>query len=98
MGGGECCRAFGIANAGRVKGQDLGSRLPHAPQTIRIRLAWTIALLCTGPPSVRLARSKSFLGGGSAGGKLGGRDGTYGPRDEGLPLPAAVVLLTPSLI
>jgi len=95
MGGGECCRASGIGNAALV-GAELWSvdyRMPpdHPyPAGLDDCLAAYRALLAHHRPE------DIIVGGASAGGNLAAAM-ILRARDEGLPLPAAVLLLSPEL-
>jgi acetyl esterase/lipase len=95
MGGGECCRVMGL-NAIHYSGVQtyaVDYRMPPDyayPAALDDCLAVYRALLRDHRPS------DIILGGGSAGGNLAAAL-VLRARDEGLPLPAAVVLLTPAV-
>ncbi|WP_306769314.1 alpha/beta hydrolase [Parafrankia sp. BMG5.11] len=95
MGGGDLCRAMGVSTAARVHARTwaIDYRMPpdHPyPTPLDDCLAAYRALL-------RDHRPESIVvGGGSAGGNLAAAL-VLRARDEGLPMPAAVVLLTPEL-
>ena len=95
MGGGELCRAFGIATAARVgaKVWAVDYRMPphHTyPAALDDCIAAYRALLEMHRPE------EIIVGGGSAGGNLAAAM-ILRARDEGLPLPAAAFLGTPEL-
>ena len=95
MGGGELCRAFGMATAARVgaKVWTVDYRMPPRhpyPAALDDCLAGYRALL-------QVHRAEEVIvGGGSAGGNLAAAM-ILRARDEGLPLPAAAFLGTPEL-
>jgi epsilon-lactone hydrolase len=95
MGGGELCRAFGMATAARVGATvwAVDYKMPpdHPyPAALDDCLAVYRALLKTCRPE------KIVVGGGSAGGNLAAAT-ILRARDEGLPLPSAAFLGTPEL-
>lgn len=95
FGAGECCRAMGTAAAGRnqMVTWSVDYRMPpdHPyPAGLEDCLTAYRALL-----EVR-APERIVVGGGSAGGNLAAAL-MLRARDEGLPLPAALVLLTPEV-
>ncbi len=94
-GGGESCRAMGIITAGMVRAKvwAVDYRLPpdHPyPAGLDDCVAAYRALLREHPPQ------QIAVGGASAGGNLAAAT-LLRARDEGMPLPAAAVLLTPEL-
>lgn len=95
MGGGDFCRAMGMAMAGRVGARtcSVDYRMPpdHPyPAALDDCLSAYRALLG------RYAPERIVVGGGSAGGNLAAAL-MLRARDEGLPLPAGLVLLTPEV-
>jgi acetyl esterase/lipase len=95
MGAGECCRAMGVASAARAGARtwSVDYRVPpdHPyPAAVDDCLAVYRALLRTYDPG------SIVIGGGSAGGNIAAAT-ILRARDEGLPLPAAAVLMTPEL-
>jgi monoterpene epsilon-lactone hydrolase len=95
LGGGDACRAMGLASARRVGAPtwSVDYRMPpdHPyPAALDDCVAVYRALLADRDPG------DIVVGGGSAGGNLAAAL-VLRARDEGLPMPAAVVLLTPEL-
>ncbi len=95
IGGGECCRAMAINAAARVRRRtwSVDYRMPpdHPyPAALDDCLAAYRALLAVRAPE------RVVVGGASAGGNLAAAL-LLRARDEGLPLPAALVLLTPEV-
>jgi monoterpene epsilon-lactone hydrolase len=95
MGAGECCRAMGIAAAARAGARTwaVDYRMPpDHPYPAGLDDCMTVyrALLRTLDPGAIV------VGGGSAGGNLAAAL-MLRARDEGVPFPAALVLLTPEL-
>ena len=94
-GGGECCRIMGLTALGssRTRTWSVDYRMPpdHPyPAPLDDCLTVYRALLCDHRPE------EIIVGGGSAGGNLAAAM-ILKARDEGLPLPAALVLLTPEV-
>lgn len=95
MGGGEICRAMALATAGLLQSKvvSVDYRMPpDHPYPAGLDDCLTVyrAVLRTHPPE------KIIVGGGSAGGNLAAAL-ILRARDEGLPLPAAAVLMTPEI-
>ena len=95
MGGGACCRAMGTASATRVglPTWSVDYRMPpdHPyPASLDDCLTVYRAVL------ERYAPDRVVVGGGSAGGNLAAAL-MLRARDEGLPMPAALLLLTPEV-
>jgi acetyl esterase/lipase len=94
-GGGPSCRAMGVITAATVRAKvwavdyRLGPDHPY-PASLDDCVAAYRALLRQHPPE------QIIIGGASAGGNLAAAT-ILRARDEGLPLPAAAVLLTPEL-
>jgi acetyl esterase/lipase len=94
MGGGECCRAFGIAALARtgIRTWAVDYRMPPDdpyPAALDDAVTAYKALLRNHRPE------QIVVGGASAGGNLAAAL-ILRARDEGLPLPAAAVILTPA--
>jgi epsilon-lactone hydrolase len=95
QGGGECCRQMGLISAGMMRAETwaVDYRMPpdHPfPTPLDDCVAAYRALLDHTSPD------RIIIGGASAGGNLAAAT-VLRARDEGLPLPAACVLMTPEI-